>query len=109
MEKLTQLFSGLGKNAEVFADEFPTMFLMGMGVVFVGLIVIVFLCMALSLISKISKKAAPAPAPAPKQEAVPPSQTVTDDREQLLAAITAVIADMTGTDDFRIVSFKKIN
>ncbi len=115
MEKMNEIFSrmgeGLARNAEIFADEFPIMFLMGMGVVFTGLIVIILLCKLLAVVAKSLSKKENAAAPEAssvvnKTSAV--EQTVTENREELLAAITAVISDMTGTSDFRIVSFKKI-
>ena len=83
----------------------------GLGAVFVGLVCIVLLCMAMSAIvrnvmAKAADKeeaAAVAPAPAPVAQEIP-------NRQQFVAAVSAVIAEEMGADvsKLRILSIKKI-
>ena len=84
---------------------------MGMGIVFFGLVCIIILCSIMSAILKNStakKKeetaAAPAAATQPVQEAQIPN------REEMVAALSAVIAEELGKDvsAIRIVSLKKL-
>ena len=80
--------------------------LMGMGVTFIGLIFLIFLSQIMSAIvrrtSKPEQKAAPAPIPA-APAAIP-------NRGELIAAVSAALAEEMGTDvsAIRILSFKKI-
>ena len=79
--------------------------LVGFGTVFVGLICIVILC---KIVGAICKKAVK-----PQEEAKP--QTAIsgeiENRQEILAAVTAVCAENMGKDisAVRVVSFKKIN
>ena len=90
--------------------------LMGMGIVFVGLICIVLLCSLMSKVVKILEKmsgsesaaapvAAPAAAPAPAAVQAP-----VENRQELVAAISAALAEELGTDvsGIRILSLKKV-
>ena len=76
---------------------------MGLGVVFVGLISIIILCYIIGAICMSSDKktenAAPVPAPAP-----------IENRGEIIAAVSAALAEEMGTDvsAIRILSFKKI-
>lgn len=82
--------------------------LLGMGTVFVGLICIVFLCMAMSAVVKKFDKAmasnttSETPAPAP----VAPIA----DRQAVIAGVCAVIAEELGTDvkNIKVVSFNRV-
>lgn len=81
--------------------------LMGMGTVFVGLICIIIVCKIVSGIIRLSEKA-----PA-KEEAVvspPAAPAEIPDRQRLIAAVSAAIAEELGTDvsALRIISFKKL-
>ena len=67
---------------------------MGLGTVFVGLICIVFMINIMSKVVGFFEKRHPAPAPAP--------QSAEDDSE-LVAVITAALAQDLGTDASRIV------
>lgn len=87
--------------------------LLGMGTVFVGLICIVFLCKLMSFLvgrmeSDDVQEAAPAPAPAP----APVQNTASPiaNRQEIIAAACAVIAEETGNDvkNIRVVSFKRV-
>ena len=92
---------------------------LGIGIVFAGLICIIGLCMLMNLIfdkasGKTKDKPAPAPAPAPAASApvAPAAAPVSiPNREELIAAITAAIAEEEGADlsAIRILSFKKIS
>ena len=83
--------------------------LLGVGTVFVGLIIIILICKLLGmLIGKIDKDEK-------KTDAAIPSQTQTSseeipNREEFVAAISAALAEYMGEDvnSFRIVSIKKI-
>ncbi len=92
--------------------------LMGMGIVFVGLICIVLLCSLMSKVVKILEKmsgsepapvaapvATPAAAPAPAAVQAP-----VENRQELVAAISAALAEELGTDvsGIRILSLKKV-
>ncbi|MGI6264671.1 MAG: OadG family protein [Acutalibacteraceae bacterium] len=80
----------------------------GLGVVFVGLICIVALCSLMSAIIRLVTPKKPAPAPA--AEAPAASAGEIPDRQRFVAAVSAVIAEEMGTDvtRLRIKSIKKI-
>ena len=84
--------------------------LMGIGTVFVGLICIIFLCMIMSRIVRLFEKPAPAQ---PKVTGAPKPQlpTAIENRGELVAAISAVIAEELGTDitAIRIHSLKRVD
>ena len=83
--------------------------LMGMGTVFVGLICIIIVCKIVSGIIRLSEKA-----PAEKNAGASPIPSAINqeipDRQRIIAAVSAVIAEELGTDvsALRIKSFKKI-
>lgn len=85
--------------------------LMGMGTVFVGLICLVFLCTATSalinLLPKDNAEAGKAAAPAPSK---PASAAPIADRQAIIAASCAVIAEELGEDvkNIKVVSFKRM-
>ena len=74
--------------------------LLGMGIVFMGLGLLVLLCNAIRLIFARNKM--PAAVLMPQENEIP-------DRKRLLAAVAAAIAEAEGTDvsGFRIVSFNR--
>lgn len=79
---------------------------MGIGVVFLGLVLLIAACMLMSRIVQLtsgSKKEAAAPAPAAADSEIP-------NRPQVVAAIAAVIAEQMGKDvsAIRILSIKKL-
>lgn len=82
--------------------------LMGMGTVFIGLICLVFLVTLMSAVCRKLKKTDAAPAAAAAPVAAP--QLDTGKKAELLAAITAAIAEEMGTDvsAIRIASIKKV-
>ena len=83
---------------------------LGIGVVFVGLICIVLLCKIVSAFCMLceGKKTDNASAPATVAEAVA-SQPI-EKRQEIIAAVSACIAEELGTDisAIRVLSFKKI-
>lgn len=90
--------------------DVPNLFvcLMGMGVTFIGLICLIFLTSIMGKIvnsfssPEVPAKAAPVPPAAP--EAIP-------NRQELIAAVSAALAEELGTDvtGIRILSFKKLS
>lgn len=78
--------------------------LMGMGTVFFGLICLIVLTMIMGKL--VGGHAAPA-APAP---AAPPAAKPEPNRQELVAAVSAAIAEELGTDitGIRILSMKKL-
>ena len=87
--------------------EYSSLFvcLMGMGTVFFGLICLIVLTMVMGKI--VGGHAAPAAAPA----AIPAAPAAAEpNRQELVAAVSAAIAEELGTDitGIRIVSMKKL-
>lgn len=83
---------------------------MGIGTVFFGLICIIILSSLMSAIcTKLGKKNAAAPAAAPAVPAAP-AVDVIPNRQAMIAAISAAIAEDMGTDPagIRILSVKKM-
>lgn len=84
-----------------------TVIALGLGIVFVGLICIVFLCYITGkVVGLLQKKEAP-------QKAVPAAPAVAEaipNRGELVAAISCCLAEELGTDvqAIRIVSLKKV-
>jgi len=81
--------------------------LMGMGTVFFGLICLIVLTTIMGRI--IGQKAAPAVSAAPAAPVAAPA-AVEPNRQELVAAVSAAIAEELGTDitGIRILSLKKI-
>ncbi|MCQ2450866.1 MAG: OadG family protein [Clostridia bacterium] len=79
---------------------------MGIGTVFVGLILIIIMCKIVGLFCKIfvkENKPVPTPVAADNGKAI-------ENRQEIIAAVTAACAEDMGTDvsALRVVSFKKI-
>ena len=89
----------------------PFVILMGIGIVFIGLICIILLCMAMSAICRSLGDKTPAPAPAVAAAAPAAVQTgAIPNRQAMIAAIAVAIAEELGTDPsgIRILSVKKL-
>ena len=89
----------------------PFVILMGVGIVFIGLVCIVFLTTAMSAISRSMGDKTPAPAPVPAAPAAPAAQPESiPNRQAMIAAIAVAIAEDLGTDPggIRILSVKKL-
>lgn len=78
---------------------------MGVGTVFVGLICIIVLCKIVGLFCTIGSKNEVA-----TKTQTPTTSTVIENREEIIAAVTAACAEEMGKDvsALRVVSFKKI-
>lgn len=89
--------------------EIPNYFvvLMGVGTVFVGLICIIILCNIVSFFCNLGQNKATAPA---NVTAAPVTAQPIENRQEIIAAVSAVVAEELGTDvsAIRILSFKKI-
>ena len=87
--------------------------LLGIGIVFAGLICIVILCVLMGKVVRLLEgKEAPAadPAPAVIAPAAPAAVETIPNRQELVAAISCCLAEELGTDvsAIRIVSLKKV-
>ena len=86
--------------------------LMGLGVVFFGLICIVIICSVMGKIVRAFEKTPAADAVAqPVKAAAPQAETLSPEkRREMIAAVSAVLAEELGTDvsAIRITSFKRI-
>lgn len=103
------------ETLNVVAQEIPTWFVcaMGMGIVFIGLICLIVLIKILGKVSVLvdGKKAAPAPVvAAPAPVAAAPAADVIPNRGELVAAVSAALAEELGTDvrAIRILSIKRV-
>ena len=85
-----------------------TVILMGLGVVFTGLIVLIFACYIMGAIFKLTgkNKKEEKPAAAPASVSAPAD---IPNRGEFIAAVSAAIAEASGTDaaGFRIVKIEK--
>lgn len=85
--------------------------IMGMGIVFIGLICIVFICMLMSFcVTRLAKgenesDAGTAITPAATEAALP-----ADEKRKIIAGVCTVIAEELGTDvsNIRVLSFKRV-
>ena len=84
--------------------------LMGMGVVFIGLICIVILCTITGAIIPKLVKEQPEPELKPAVQPIPSVAAPTQNRGEVIAAVAAVLAEELGTDvkGLRIVEFKEM-
>lgn len=80
---------------------------LGVGVVFLGLVSIVLICKIMSAIIGTNKKTTEEVNVAPAAPVVP---AVIENKQEIIAAVSAVIAEELGTDvsALRIHSFKKL-
>lgn len=80
---------------------------MGVGVVFVGLVLIILICkiMGLFFAKAAKQESKPAPVAAPAT-----ASAVIENRQEIIAAVTAACAEEMGKDikALRVVSFKKL-
>lgn len=82
---------------------------LGLVTVFTGLIIIIFLCKLMSLISGTSGKVEETTRPVASVP-VAPAPTVIPDKPAVIAAVSAVVAEELGTDisNIRIHSIKRV-
>lgn len=103
MDKILEMLSKIELQPETIPNWLVVV--MGIGTVFVGLICIIIICKIMSLFF-VNKKAK-----APEAKAVAPAKPqVIENRQEIIAAVTAVIAEEMGKDvnALRVVSFKKV-
>lgn len=84
---------------------------LGVGIVFIGLICIIILCKIMSAVCMISQKDESAkPAASSATPVAPAIAQPIQNRQEIIAAVSAVLAEELGTDvsAIRILSFKKI-
>ncbi|MBR6510383.1 MAG: OadG family protein [Clostridia bacterium] len=85
---------------------------MGVSVVFIGLISIVLLCKIVSALCSLgnNKKSSVNETPTNNPPAVSAVQMPIENRQEIIAAVSAAVAEELGTDisAIRILSFKKI-
>lgn len=94
----------------MYSYSIPFVILMGIGVVFTGLVCIILLSMAMSAICRSMGDTAPAaPAAVPAAPAAPAAAEIPN-RQAMVAAIAVAIAEEMGTDPsgIRILSIKKL-
>lgn len=96
------------------STEPSMLFVVGLGVatVFIGLICIIILCKILSAVCRLGEGKSDNPSPAPAATPVPVAvaEEKIENRQEIIAAVSAVIAEELGKDisAIRILSFKKI-
>ena len=106
---LSELFDAAGNG---YGVNNLTVIFMGLGVVFAGLIGLIIVCSIMGAICKSvikdKQKSAPAPA-AVSTPASAPAQQEIPDRGSFIAAVSAAIAEASGTDaaGIRIVKIEK--
>ena len=84
---------------------------LGVGIVFIGLICIIILCKIMSAVCMISQKdESSKPATSSATPVAPAVTQPIQNRQEIIAAVSAVLAEELGTDvsAIRILSFKKI-
>ena len=89
----------------------PFVILMGIGVVFIGLVCIILLTTAMSAVCRAMGDKTPAPAPAAAAPAASAASTAAiPNRQAMVAAIAVAVAEEMGTDPagIRILSIKKL-
>jgi len=92
---------------EMALNEMLFVVALGLGTVFVGLISIIILCKIIGFFCKGTVKKADEVKPA---VATPAAPQKIENRQEIIAAVSAVVAEELGTDisAIRILSFKKI-
>ena len=82
---------------------------LGVGVVFIGLVCIVILCKILSAICALGNKKTDTATVAPTTAKTDITKPI-ENKQEIIASVSAVIAEELGTDisAIRILSFKKI-
>ena len=83
--------------------------LLGVGIVFIGLICIIFLCFIVRVFSRENTKPVSSKAPTVQTSNVSAPAAI-ENRQEILAAVSAALAEELGEDvsSIRILSFKKI-
>ena len=105
MDKIMEMLSKIQLQPETIPNWLVVV--MGIGTVFVGLICIIVICKIMSLF--FVKKSA-AETEVKTVPAAPVKAEIIENRQEIIAAVTAAIAEEMGTDvsALRVVSFKKV-
>ncbi len=84
--------------------------LLGIGVVFAGLAIIIGLVELMNFVTNKAQSKKKSEAPEVASAPVAAASTVIENRDELVAAVCAAIAEKNGTDisAIRVVSFKKV-
>ena len=104
-----EMVKNLALAVDVAAKTEPASWMvvvMGVGVVFLGLVLIILICKIMSLFFVKTTKADNKPTTA----AAPANNAVIQNRQEIIAAVTAVCAEEMGKDvsALRVISFKKL-
>ncbi|MBP3360705.1 MAG: OadG family protein [Clostridia bacterium] len=97
------------EEAEAFSNL--TVFGFGLGLVFIGLICIILICMVMGAIcKKFIKEDTPKAAAAPAPVSAPAKKAVIANKGEFIAAVSAAIAEDIGTDvsGIRVLSVKQL-
>ena len=110
MNEILTLTKELGGNLLHNGEPQPTTLfvcLMGIATVFAGLICLIILCKIVGAFSSKEKKTA---TPVATPVATPTVNQPIENRQEIIAAVSAAVAEELGTDvsAIRILSFKKI-
>ena len=83
---------------------------MGMATVFIGLICIIILCKIFSAVVRIGENKERKPVVQKADAAVAPANAEIPDKQRIVAAVCAAIAEELGTDvsALKVLSFKKL-
>ena len=84
-------------------------FLLGLGIVFIGLVALILIIKIMSAIMRAASKGKSVPEPVREAPAAVPEPE--GNREEIIAAVSAAIATVMGesVNGIRIVSFKKVD
>lgn len=104
------IFFALSEGGAKVMSTTSTTVLLGIGVVFAGLVCIVIICKITSAFCNIGAKKEKVADSTGVQAATVPAPTVIENRQEIIAAVSAAIAEELGTDisAIRIHSFKKL-
>ena len=101
--------AGLDFTGGAAATSTLITFLLGIGIVFIGLIALILIIKVMGAVMKSAQKKRPA---VESKAAAEPAQTVPEgDRGEIIAAVSAAIATVLGesVSGIRIVSFKRVD
>ena len=103
-----EMIKNLALATDVAATPDWMVVVMGVGVVFLGLVLIILICKIMGLFFAKSAKTESKPA-APVAASAATNATI-ENRQEIIAAVTAAVAEEMGKDisALRVISFKKL-
>ena len=110
MMPTTQIAEEIVNTAKKDPDTL-TVVVMGLGIVFLGLIIIIFVCKVMGLImSSVKKTEETVAAPVVSPAAVPVASAPIADKGEVVAAISCAVAESLGKDvkAIRVTSIKEV-